>query len=172
MTNSYCVYSSGPVVHKQQTTTRPTLNFSSSQFVRYDVPEIQAMAEFDFLNDISTSHTSVQSNEQKMSHDQFFRKEVRNHNPMTQSTTSNESGTSNVKRHRRKLRQRIRKDPKGRNSNQVQPKVRKFSSTSADESNDEDISLSDSLVETCSSDDEVRSSSRVATKANSKMTYL
>ncbi|KAL4217378.1 NCK-associated protein 5 [Mactra antiquata] len=162
----------GPVVAKVTSTTRPALDFSSNQFIRYDVPEMQAMAAFDFLNEISSSHTSDQSNLTKMSHDQLSKQEVKNSNLMSQSTTSNESGTSNVKRHRRKLRQRTRKEPKSKICYQGQPKVRKFSSTSADESNDEDLSLSDSLVESCSSHEDVQICNNIVTKSNSKMTYL
>ncbi|XP_053386400.1 serine-rich adhesin for platelets-like isoform X2 [Mercenaria mercenaria] len=166
------------VVNKTNQTVRPPLEFSNSQFVRYDDPEIQAMAAFDFLNEMTSSHTSDQSNEQKPSHDQLFRREERRYvsygyqNQMNQSTTSNESRISPVKRPRRKLRQRVRKDPKVDNYNHGYIKTRKFSSTSADESNDEDISLSDSFCDSCSSDEGVNDNGKQLQRPSKKMTYL
>lgn len=158
---------------KAHSASRPPLDFGKSQFVRYDDPEIQAMAAFDFLNDMTSSHNSDQTNEQKQSNDQLFEREERKYvsygyqNQMNQSTTSNESRVSPVKRPRRKLRQRIRKVE---NYNQGYVKSRKFSSTSADESNDEESSLSDSNSYT--SDEDKSNNEKPQLKKNTKMTYL
>lgn len=163
-------------MNKGQQNLRPPLEFSNSQFVRYDDPEIQAMAAFDFLNEMSSSQASDQSNDPKALHDQHLRREGRKYfsncyqNQMNQSTTSTESRTSPVKRQRRKLRQRTRKDPKVGIYNQVLPKTRKFSSTSADESNDEDISLSDSCCD--SSAEDIDNTEKQHPRTNTKMTYL
>ncbi|XP_060571450.1 serine-rich adhesin for platelets-like isoform X3 [Ruditapes philippinarum] len=161
------------LANKSHIPARPPLDFGKNQFVRYDGPEIQAMAAFDFLNDMSSSHTSDQSNDQKQSHDQLFRREEKKYgyqNQMNQSTTSNDSRISPVKRPRRKLRQRTRKDPKVDNYNQGYVKSRKFSSTSADESNDEESSLSDS--NSYSSEEGKGNNENQQLRKNTKMTYL
>jgi hypothetical protein len=131
------------------------------------------MAAFDFLNDMTSSHTSDQSNEQKRSPDQLFRQEeglfvtIGNQYPMNQSTTSSDSRTSPVKRQRRKLRQKTKKGANVENSNFGYRKTRKFSSTSADESNDDDDYLSDDCDKVTST-----SNHNQLIKPNTKMTYL
>ena len=150
---------SGPSAAVRTTSySRPALDFSNKQFIRFGDLEKEAVAAFDFLNDMTSSNISDQSSETKISQELFSaegRRTGRKHSQlkMTQSTTSNESQTSPVKRNRRKLRPKVRKEQK---SSPYGANNRRFSSTSADSNMDseEDISFSDSFCDSYSSSDE------------------
>ena len=163
--------------------SRPALDFSSQFFSRYGDPEKEAVAAFDFLDDISTPvispHPAIQLSslevEKRKSHDQdssvsslhgssessrsnkmkkqIFdsRRHIGSHGTgshdlygfaMDQSVSSTDSYMTPVKKNRRKPRSKVKK---GDNTNGKLPlrRISKFSSTSADESNDE-LSFSDS----------------------------
>lgn len=143
--------------------SRPALNFNSSQYIRYDDPEKQAIAAFKFLQEMTssvTSSTSSQSAALTKSHDLHNQSDfLYKYNPMQQSTTSNEEKVNSPeKRHKRKVRLRNKKDQCAiRNQGKLKSRL---SSTSNDESNDD---ISDSL-----SDDNVKSSRLI----QQKMTYL
>ncbi|XP_052235048.1 microtubule-associated protein futsch-like isoform X2 [Dreissena polymorpha] len=156
---------------------RSALEFTNSQFLRYEDPEKQAIAAFDFLHEMTssvTSHASDQS--QKQSQDQQNSKSsneikksriplnFRTHKgqlaSMNQSTTSTDDQLSPVKRQRRKVKRGKKETGNSRFPGKV--KARKCSSTSNDESND--ASATDS-----SSEEEIVSPKH---KLSSKMTYL
>ena len=157
---------------------RPALDLSSEFFSRYGDPEKEAVAAFDFLDDITTPVTSPYPDqlfslgvERRKSHDmdssgsiyhtnsnkmkkQIFdsRRHIGSHGTgshdllygagMDQSVSSTDSYMTPVKKSRRKVRSKVKKgdNPNGK---MLLRRVSKFSSTSADESNDE-LSFSDS----------------------------
>ncbi|XP_052813736.1 mucin-4-like isoform X2 [Mya arenaria] len=133
---------------------RPALDFTQIQFMRYGDAEKQALSAFEFLQDMTSSAHSDQSVGQKVSHDMLFRMEGNmsdvarsNMIQMNQSTTSNEEKISPVRKQRRKIKLRNKKDQSAV-KNQGKAKTRQFSSTSNDESNDDysDGSSSDNYL--------------------------
>ena len=191
----YIIFTGRSEVVGNRTTTRPGLDFSSKFFTRYGDLEKEAVAAFDFLNDVSTPVSSpelqdclsnkevertpvdasqsvdgrgIQSHCQlsnvgldkyvpkdikidQISTDKQLREQISNVKAgrpflrglsLDQSVSSTDSNLSPVKKNRRKLRPKIKKDQQS-NSKRAMRQGMKFSSTSADESFD-DLSFSDS----------------------------